>query len=137
MEINLNELKKYDYIGIRGINTNEINAYEVGQTLEPSYLWNHELDMSSYHTEEPIEIGTCAVAAVDFNDWSTFTGGWEDSEDFRQELIEKINERIEYAKSYHHYERYYLIASSERDANYEADDVFEINLVDPIVIAEI
>ena len=137
MEINLTELKKYDYIGIRGINTNEINAYEVGQTLEPSYLWNHEMDMSTYHTDEPIEIGTCAVAAVDFNDWSAFSGSWEDSEDFRQELIEKIQERIEYAKSYYHHERYYLIASNDIDTTYEADDVSEINLVDPIVIAEI
>ena len=137
MEINLTELKKYDYIGIRGINTNEINAYEVGQTLEPSYLWNHEMDMSSYHTDEPIEIGTCAVAAVDFNDWSTFTGGWEDSEDFRQELIEKIQERIQYAMDTYCYDKYYLIGSSDRDDTYEPDDQHEINLVDPIVIAEI
>ena len=68
---------KYNYIGIRG--TDE--PLQVGEMLTTSYLWNHELDMSTYDTDEPVELGgVCAVdtmingSTVEHIDWR-YAGG--------------------------------------------------------------
>ena len=130
------QMKQYNYIGIRGINTNEVAPYEVGQTVSPSYAWDWETQQSSYYSEEPVEIGTCAIKAIDYN--SIYWVNFPDSRDEEKETVmATLAERIAHAKSAYDYDRYYLIGSQDLDWNCPNDDQMEINMVNPVVIAEI
>lgn len=130
------EIKKHNYIGIRGIYTNETAPYTIGQTVSPSYAWDWETQQSSYYSEEPVEIGTCAIEAIDWVniDWVNFP---ESRDDEKETVMATIAERIAYAKSAYDYDRYYLIGSADLDWNCPNDDKLEINMVKPVVIAEI
>ena len=126
-----NQLGKYNYIGVRG--TNE--AYEIGQVLETSYLWDHELDMSSVETDNPIELGgTCALNAS--------VEGWdflhkEDKEEYLEEAISLIEEMAVYNSDNYEYENIYVIGCQTLATDYEAPDAYEIHMVRPVVIAKL
>lgn len=50
--------EKYSIIAIRRCSPDE--RYEVGDICRNSYEWNYELEVSSYDTEDPVEMeGTC------------------------------------------------------------------------------
>lgn len=126
-----NEIKKYNYVGIRGSN----EEYEIGQVLETSYLWDYEHDMSSADTDKPIELGgTCALnASVD---------GWEfwdedDKEERVEEAIELIKNMVEYNAETYQYENIYVIGSQTLATDYEAPDAHEMHMVDAVVIAKL
>lgn len=79
---NLDQIKKYNRIGIRGLANDE--QYNVGDTCRKSYDWNHEMDCSSFDTENKIELnGTCAVDSMIDVDW-----------DDDNEIVEKLNKVI-------------------------------------------
>ena len=125
------QIKKYNFIGVRG--TNE--EYEVGQMLGTSYLWDYESNLSSVETDNPIELGgTCALnASVD---------GWdfwdeESKEDYMQEAIALIERMAAYNAETYQYENIYVIGSQKLATDYEAPDAHEIHMVDAIVIAKL
>lgn len=125
------QIKKYNFIGVRG--TNE--EYEVGQVLGTSYLWDYEYDMSTADTGQPIELGgTCALdASVD---------GWDlydeyDREENLEEAIELIKNMVEYNAETYQYENIYVIGSQKLATDYEAPDAHEIHMVDAVVIAKL
>lgn len=125
------ELKKYNFIGVRG--TNE--EYEIGQVLETSYLWDYENDVSSYESEAPIELGgTCALnASVD---------GWDfwdedEKEEYIEEAIALIEKMVAYNAETYQYENIFVIGSQTLATDYEAPDAYEIHMVDAVVIAKL
>lgn len=69
MKYNLESIKKYTKIGIRGLTRDE--KYQVGDICRNSYDWDYENDCSTFATENPIELnGTCAVDScidIDFD----------------------------------------------------------------------
>ena len=129
---------KYNYIGIRG--TDE--PLQVGEMLTTSYLWNHEFDMSTYDTDEPVELGgVCAVdtmingSTVEHIDWRYASES--EREELFEELKKQVHETIKFAKKTYCYSHYYIIGSEEYTDQYWSDDDREIHLVDAVVIEEI
>ena len=125
------ELKKYNFIGIRGSN----EEYEIGQVLETSYLWDYANDVSTAQTDNPVELGgVCALnASVD---------GWDFwNEDERERYLDESIELVEYMADYnaatYMYENIYVIGSQKLATDYEAPDAHEIHMVDAVVIAKL
>ncbi len=72
----------YTVLGIRGLTEDE--NYKINDICRNSYDWDYENDMSSYNTENPVELnGTCAMAVL------------FDSDDYTEEEIEiKIQDTL-------------------------------------------
>lgn len=125
------QIKKYNYIGIRG--TNE--EYEIGQVLETSYLWDYENDMSSADTDKPIELGgTCALNAS-IDGWDFYDE--DDREEYLEEAIELVKEMVAYNAETYQYENIFVIGSQTLATDYEAPDAYEIHMERPVVIAKL
>ena len=125
------ELKKYNFIGIRGTNA----EYEIGQALETSYLWDYENDRSSADGDNPIELGgTCALNAT-IDGWDFWNV--EDKEDYMQEAIALIEKMAAYNAETYQYENIYVIGSQCLASDYEAPDAYEIHMERPVVIAKL
>jgi len=101
----LEQIRQYKYIGIRGCTDDE--NYSIGDTCRNSYDWDYENDISSFETENPIELGgTCAVNTGIDIDWD---------EDY--EIEEKINAIVE---NFNYYGKIVIIGSM--NVTYGADD---------------
>jgi hypothetical protein len=60
MDVNKIIESGYEYIGIRWMADDE--SYSIGDTCRNSYDWDYENDISTYLTEDPIELnGACAI----------------------------------------------------------------------------
>ena len=119
-------LKKnnYTWIGIRGTK----KSLNVGEILDTSYRWDHVKDQSSL-----VELGgVCATGATTAN-WAHFYREDDDIED----MIELIQERIKYHKSYCFNYNYIIASNSRNPYNFEENDLHEMILENAIVIAEI
>ena len=78
----LEQIRKYNIIGIRGLTADE--NYKIGDYLRKSYQWDYENDISTYNTDNPEELsGACAT--------NTNIDTYFDEDD---EIIEKINNTI-------------------------------------------
>ena len=78
----------YEFIGIRHLADDE--EYKVGDYCRNSYDWDCENDISSYNTENPIELnGSCA--------YNTEIDTFYDEID---EIIEKLEKSIKISKVY-------------------------------------
>ena len=131
--LNKTELKKiikenkFNYMGIRG--TDE--KLEVDQMLETSYEWDYELDLSSYETETPVELG--GVCAVDVSHDNQLND-WLDEEEYIEEVIEHIEDMLEKALDYK-YNNYSLIVSKTKNPyDFDENDEDEIILADAKVV---
>lgn len=126
-----NQIKKYNFIGVRG--TNE--EYEVGQVLETSYLWDYENDMSSVETDNPTELGgTCALNAT-IDGWDFYDS--DDRDEYLEDAIALVKEMADYNAETYQYENIYVIGSQKLATDYEAPDAHEIHMVDAVVIAKL
>lgn len=67
MEINIEEAKKYNYIGVRVVRNNEV--YTIGETVKNSMDWDFENDCSS--DEELNGASAIEVVDVDFDNIET------------------------------------------------------------------
>ena len=107
----------YTFIGIRHLTDDE--DYKVGDTVRNSYDWDYENDISSYCTENPIELnGACA--------YNTEIDLFYDDED---EIVEKLEKAIKESNVY--YGKIAIIASNRM--KYGLDDE-EIILEDAKVL---
>lgn len=129
-----NELKKilkeekYKYLGIRG--TDE--QLELGEILGTSYLWNYEMDISTYETDEPIELG--GVCAIDLTHEYYLYHEMETEEEM-EEVLDWMIERIEYAIKGYSYKYFYIIGSDDNNPyNMDANDKWEAILEDAEVL---
>lgn len=125
------QIKKYNYIGIRG--TNE--EYQVGQILETSYLWDYEYDMSSRDGDNPIELGGACALNATIDGWDFWCA--DEKDEYLEEAIELIKEMVSYNAENYQYENIYVIGSQTLATDYEAPDAHEIHMVDAVVIAKL
>ena len=118
MKYDINEIKKYRVIGIRGLASDE--KYDIGETCRKSYDWDYENDCSSYDTEKPVELdGTCAAHIVVDMDWDT-----------DEEIIESIENVI---NNFNYTGEMVLIGGESFE--YGADEN-EVIIYDAVVIAK-
>lgn len=88
MKYDINEVKNFRVIGVRGLAEDE--KYEIGDTLRNSYDWDYENDRTSYGTENEVELnGACAShVVVDMN--------WDSDEEIK-EAIENVIANFNYS----------------------------------------
>lgn len=68
MKLNINEIKKYRYVGIRGLSSDE--KYDIGHYCRNSFDWDYEKDESTYESNKPIEFnGTCSYSVAPYLDF--------------------------------------------------------------------
>ena len=126
-----NELKRYNFIGVRG--TNE--EYEIGQVLETSYLWDDEYDMSSADTGQPIELGgTCALNST-IDGWDFWCE--DEREEYLDQEIALVKEMADYNAATYMYENIYVIGSQTLATDFGTPDPYEIHMVDAVVIEKL
>ena len=117
MNVSIEEIRKYSVIGIRGLASDE--HYEIGDTCRNSFDWDYENDISSYETENPVELdGTCAVN-------TQIDTCWDDDD----EIIEKIENVI---SSFGYTGKIAIIAgnSSECGADYNEVIIEDAKVID-------
>jgi len=119
-KLNVEEIKKYEVVGIRGLCKDE--SYVVGDTVRNSYDWNYEFDHSSFEDEEPVELdGACSIKT----DIDTFM-------DDEEEILEKLEKALATLKSGYPYSEFIVIGGS--DYEYGADEN-EIIIDDAVVLS--
>lgn len=118
MKYDINEIKKYNVVGIRGLASDE--KYEIGDVCRNSFDWDYENDMSSYGTENEIDLGgTCAVHVVFDKDW--------DSDEEIEKAIENVLNDFIYSGE--------IVIIAGESFEYGADEN-EVIVEDAIVIAK-
>ncbi len=127
----MNRLIDYNYIGIRGTN----HEMEIGQELDTSYRWDHDLMRSSYETDDPEELGGVCATNVFPDEDEEYAWVWYRDRDERLELLEKrIEEAVEFHKNYYSYKYGYIIAA-ENTAVACPEEEREIILENAVVIS--
>lgn len=132
---NCNKENYMRYIGIRGVN----RPLELGKELGTSYLWDEENDISTYETDDSVELGgVCCINALpeDWENWSEYIYFAEDYN--LDEIIDLIIERLDILKKGYSYRHYYLIMSNNRNPlGMPENDDFEIILADAVAVMEL
>lgn len=108
----------YSYIGIRHLAEDE--GYSIGDYCRNSYDWDFDHDCSTYHTDEPIDLGgTCA-----YN--TKILVGWDEP----TEIAEKLEKAL--APSSCYFGDIVIIAGDRMEYG---NDEGEIIIADAVVIA--
>lgn len=106
----------YNYIGIRWMTSDE--SYSVGDACRNSFDWDYENDISSFKTENPVELdGTCAIKT---------------DIDLYFDEPEEIEEKIKNAIDNHSYCGSIIVIGGNRAEN--GADFDEIIISDAVVI---
>lgn len=128
-EVIKNNIGKYDYIAIRGTD----QPHEIGETLETSYDWNFDLDVSTYETENPVELG--GVSCINLTHDDFYCNNIESDEDM-EHVANWMMERINFLLTNYNYECFSIVVSDERNPlGFNENDENEIILADAEVVA--
>jgi len=114
----LEDISNYRVVGVRWQTPDE--DYSIGDICRNSYDWDYDNDVSSYDTDNPVELpGTCAIYVTN------------DTYDDANEIQSKINLAI----SEHQYVGDIVVIAGDR-YDWGADED-EVIIEDPIVIAKV
>lgn len=108
----------YIYYGIRHCTEDE--KYKVGDVCRNSYDWDYEYDISTFDTDEPIELdGTCAIDIRIYN-----------SDGTEEDIIERVKRALEKSNVYRaNAGDTVLIASDDMDYDMNNDEIIMKNAI--------
>jgi len=119
-------------IGIRG--TDE--PLNIGQILETSYEWDYLGQISSYDTDNPVELG--GVCATDLLNWNIYDDQFNNTDEDLENLLDYMLDKIEEHRNLYKYNYNYIIISESRNPlGFDENDEGEIILEDAEVVSEI
>lgn len=126
--INILKETNYTYYGIRGMD----EELEIGQELDTSYLWDYELDQSTYGQDNEEDLGgVCTTNCTTFN-WANY---FRDDEEL-EEMAELILKRIKYNTKTYSYNHTYLVGGNEHNKyNMPENDEYEMIINDAVIVA--
>lgn len=118
--------KNYAVVGVRSLREDE--HYEVGDYCRESYEWDLEHDCSTYdlYGEEGEKAGGTCATYIESNYFET--------DDWERELAERIEEAIEYNRSY---DGEQVIIAGDGDCTDGSFDPREVRIVNARVIMRV
>lgn len=126
----IEKLTKYNHIGIRGVD----RMLEIGQELDTSYRWDHDLMRSSYETDDPEELGGVCATNVFPDKNEEYDWYYWINDRGRVLLKRRIEEAIEFHKKTYSYKYAYIVAAENTSIAFPEDDR-EIILENAVVIS--
>lgn len=119
---------KYKYMGIRGT----YEPHEVNEILETSYDWDHDNDISTFETDDPIELGGVCCINLTHDDYEY---DWIETEEEMEDVINYMLDQIEFATGGYSYPHFCIVVSNDwNPLNMYENDEHEIILADAKVI---